>query len=236
MDFGRFPLKDGERFVVWLSVKRGGKPTKVPKIATTRGIYGASHSDPKTWRTWGEAIAAYKTGRFSGIGRMFAAEDGIIGIDFDDVLCPETGEIDPETLDWLRALDSYTEVSPSGTGVKVWARGSLPRSYKKPGLEVYRSHRFFTVTGQRMPAYSDGVEERQEALEALIEWNFPAPERLEVHRTFDGESLDLGGFIADAGVQVLEEMHDGNATTKYGIVWPWLEEHTGGDTSGTRVG
>ncbi|MBA3491166.1 MAG: hypothetical protein H0T55_03695 [Rubrobacteraceae bacterium] len=31
-------------------------------------------------------------------------------------------------------------------------------------------------------------------------------------------------------------MHDGTAAIKYGVVCPWVDEHTGGDESGTRVG
>ena len=49
--FESFPLKDGKRFVVWNYEHRGGKPTKVLKIPTARGIFGASHSDPETWGT-----------------------------------------------------------------------------------------------------------------------------------------------------------------------------------------
>jgi primase-polymerase (primpol)-like protein len=233
-----FPLKDGERFVVWTYEDRGGKPTKVPKIATTRGVFGASHSDPSTWRSWEAALEAYATGRFDGIGRMFAEEDGIIGVDFDGVRSLETGAIDQDTLDWLAILNSYAEISPSLLGVKVWVRGQLPRSYRKPGLEVYRSTRFFTITGQRLPEYSAGVEERQEELEALVSWHFPAPKRAEVSQRGprDGQKLDLSSFITEAGVEVLSEMFDGTADIKYGIVCPWVDEHTGGDESGTRVG
>ncbi len=44
----------------------------------------------------------------------------------------------------------------------MWAKADLERSRKKGGLEVYRSHRFFTVTGKRLAQYSPAVEERQE--------------------------------------------------------------------------
>jgi hypothetical protein len=43
-------------------------------------------------------------------------------------------------------------------------------------------------------------------------------------------------LLEDGDVEVLSEMHDGTAQVKYGIVCPWVDEHTGGDESGTRVG
>jgi hypothetical protein len=231
-----FPLKDGKRFVVWVYEDRGGKPTKVPKIATTRGVYGASHSDPDTWRTWEEALEAYATRRFAGIGRMFAAEDRIVGLDFDGVRNPRTGAIKQDTLDWLNIFDSYSEVSPSLTGVKVWIRGELDRARRKGGIEVYPFRRFFTVTGQRLEDFSAAVEERQEALDAFVDWHFPPLERRESGGPVDGEKIDLPAFLEDAGVEILVEMHDSSAETKFGIVCPWVDEHTGGDDSGTRTG
>jgi hypothetical protein len=54
--------------------------------------------------------------------------------------------------------------------------------------------------------------------------------------SYDGEKFDLTKLLEDAGVQIHTEMFDNSAELKYGIVCPWVDEHTGGDESGTRVG
>ncbi len=229
-------LKSENSWVVWLYEQRGGKPTKVPKVATTSGIYGASHSDPKTWRSFDEAIAAYKTGRFAGIGRVFVAGGGFVGIDIDDCRNLETGEFTPYAEGVLAFFDSYAEISPSLTGVKIWVRADLTRARRRGGLEIYPSHRFFTVTGVFVPGVPPTTESRQDELDAFIAAEFPRPKR----RTTTGggirPKLDLLKFLEDKGVTVLQEMHDESAEIKYGIVCPWVSEHTGGDESGTRVG
>src|SRR5262249_50248619 len=69
----------------------------------------------------------------------------------------------------------YAEVSPSGLGLKVIARGSLPAGAgrRASGLEVYTERRFFTVTGQRLPHIPSRVEDRQEVLSRLYDRLFP---------------------------------------------------------------
>ncbi len=147
-------LKARDQFVVWRYEHRGGKPTKVPY--TPGSGRPASHSDPRTWRSFSQAVQALKTGKWAGIGRVFAKDDSFGGVDLDGVRDPETGIIEPHAVEKLRRLDSYSEVSPSLSGVKVWIRGELSggRARKKPGVEVYDRKRFFTVTGAVLPFVS----------------------------------------------------------------------------------
>jgi hypothetical protein len=91
----------------------------------------------------------------------------IIGVDLDSCRAPQTGDIAPWAAQVIERLASYCEVSPSKTGVKIFALASdLPamqallggkagRAFKRsgaahpPAIEVYVSHRYFTVTGWR---------------------------------------------------------------------------------------
>ena len=74
---------------------------------------------------------------------MFAAGGGYAGVDFDD--CLINGELSPDSAAAVRALDSYTEISPSGTGVKVWVRhetsGGGVCEVKRVGMQARRSLR-----------------------------------------------------------------------------------------------
>ncbi|MBA4116074.1 MAG: hypothetical protein H0X71_06470, partial [Rubrobacter sp.] len=207
-------LKTLIQFVVWRYEHRGGKPTKVPY--TPGSSRRASHSDRKTWRSYRQAIQALKTGKYVGIGYVFAEDDPYAGVDFDDVRGPETGIIEPHAVEKLKRLDSYAEVSPSLSGVKVWVRAALPggRARKKPGVEVYDRRRFFTATGAFLPFVSLGIEDRQNELNALLAEEFPDSEAAEQRapRSYTGQigdRVDLPAFLEIAGVVILGEAADG---------------------------
>ena len=58
----------------------------------------------------------------------------------------------PEPWEIIQSIGSYAELSPSGTGVKIFARGKLPKGGRKKvgDFETYDSGRYFTVTGHRL--------------------------------------------------------------------------------------
>ena len=231
-------LKVGIRHVNW---RYEGQPvTKVPKIAGT--LSNASSTNPQTWRSLKECVAAMERypGRYAGVGRVIAKDDPFVGVDLDDVRDPKTGNLTPRATEIVWQLDSYAEVSPSKTGVKLWVRARLDRAYKKPGVEVYPHGRYFTLTGWMSPQVLPTVEKRQSELEALIQEEFPEPEkRPSLQRSYEGkpgERIDLGEFLTATGVELLGEVPDGTAERVFRIVCPWTREHTGGDRSGTRTG
>ena len=83
----------------------------------------------------------------------------------------ETGEIKPWARQIIIGLNSYTEVSPSGTGLHIFVRGHLPDKGQKRGpIELYDRERYFTVTGAHLPETPTTIEERQ----AVVEWLYMA--------------------------------------------------------------
>jgi hypothetical protein len=216
-----------------------GRPkTKVLKIAGT--ARNASSTDPQTWRTLWECVEAIKRHpeRYAGVGRVIARDDPYVGVDLDDVRDPKSGKLSSRADEIVRRLDSYAEVSPSRSGVKLWVRASLPRAYKKPGLEVYPHGRYFTLTGWMLPQSLPTVEERQHELETLVHEEFAETEKKPRHpyKGVRGKRIDLVEFLAAAGVEVLGQIADGSAELVFRIACPWMREHTAGDRSGTRVG
>jgi len=75
---------------------------------------------------------AYHGGSVDGVGYVLG--DGVAGVDLDDCRDPETGTIEPWAAQIITDINSYTEVSPSGTGVKIFARFSLPPAGRRKGL------------------------------------------------------------------------------------------------------
>lgn len=228
-------LKTGFRHVCWRY--EGG--TKVLKIAGT--LRNASSTNPQTWQTLRECVAAMerRPGRYAGVGRVIVADESFVGLDLDDVRNPKTGALTRRAADIVRLLDSYAEVSPSQTGVKLWIRAELSRAHKKPGVEVYPHGRYFTLTGWILPQALPSVEERQAELDAILSEEFPSQKEQKPRRPYVGgigELVDLLAFLEAAGVAILGEVPDGTAERVYRVLCPWWNEHTSGDRSGTRVG
>jgi primase-polymerase (primpol)-like protein len=165
-------LKDSPRWVCWKQV--GDK--KLPINARTG--QAAKSNDPSTWSTFDDVVAA-ATADDSLAGLGFMLGEGFAGVDLDGCI-DSTGQIQPWAQDLIAELQTYTEVSPSGTGVKLFLRGDVERgrklqpdvtacSDKTPGIEVYGGGRYFTVTGDVLPtAKGFGIESRQGELDELV--------------------------------------------------------------------
>jgi putative DNA primase/helicase len=138
-------LKARPQWVMWKAV--GDKPDKVPYSASD-GLK-ASSTDLLTWSSFEEALEAYEDGEYAGLGFVFSSGDPYTGVDLDNCVDDQTGEIAPWALEIIRYFDGYTELSASGTGVHIIVRGNVPNR-RKGDIEVYSSKRFFTVTGHEI--------------------------------------------------------------------------------------
>lgn len=218
-------LQQLDQWVVWRTEERGGKPTKVPYQPDGRH---AKANDPATWTSFAAAVDAAEAGRFDGVGFMFTADDPYAGIDFDDVLDPDTGEWQPWAADIIGQLDSYTEISPSGTGAKVWVKASIPgprsRTKKIPKswgpvgdveVEMYDRERYFTVTGHQYGTRTT-VEPRQAVVDKLYADLFPAKREKAPSAPQDsaGRAASLPADLTDAElVQTAQRARNGAAFT-----------------------
>jgi putative DNA primase/helicase len=167
-------LRAREQFVCWREEIRYGHPTKVP-YSVTGGR--ANITNPETWSSLSVAIAYAEQHGMSGVGFVFTEDDPFAGVDLDECRDPETGEIEPWARKIIAALDSYTEVSPSGTGLHVFIKATLPgRNNRKGPVEMYESKRYFTLTGAHLNGTPTEVHERQVVLERLYRHVFKADE------------------------------------------------------------
>jgi len=130
-------------WVNWQLESRDGKKTKIPYAINGRK---ASSTDPSTWSTYERA--AEKSDK---IGIVFTADQKLLGIDIDH--CIENGKIVHEKSTEIRALiwraDTYTEISPSGTGLHLYFELSEPlklKASRHSPYEAYTNGRYFTVT------------------------------------------------------------------------------------------
>jgi putative DNA primase/helicase len=107
----------------------------------------ASTTDSRTWATFLDALEAFQSGRWDGLGFVFSSGDPFFGIDLDNCRDPESGRLEGWAETILSAFpNAYREASPSERGVHIIARGKGPNR-KRSQLEVYSSERYFRVTG-----------------------------------------------------------------------------------------
>ncbi len=176
------------QWVNWRVVEREGKKTKPPYQPDGRL---AESNNPLTWSAFDAVKAA--AGRFDGVGFVMADDNPsvptVVGIDCDNCRCSAFDSLDPEiagglnmvlpqVADYVRRLDSYTELSPSGKGLHVFLKGRLPVDGKKKGdYEAYQSGRYFTVTGHTIEGFPRTIEHRQMEVDAFFKEVFGATEK-----------------------------------------------------------
>ncbi|MDB9234589.1 hypothetical protein PN419_14900 [Halorubrum ezzemoulense] len=159
-------LRERDQWVCWREAERDGKPTKIPVTPGAGGFASATESE--TWASFEAALDYTETEYADGVGFVFTDDDPIVGVDLDDCRGPETDDVDDAALDIIERLDSYTEVSPSGTGYHVLITGELPEGRNRRGsVELYDTARFFTVTGDHVERTPTRVARRQDALTAI---------------------------------------------------------------------
>jgi len=131
----------------------------------------ASTADPRTWADFRQAVKVAKTTRgIDGIGFVFTKNDDLIGIDLDGVRDPVTGEVEPWAQEIIEILETYTELSPSGRGFHIIARGKLDGggiNYQPAQVEMYDSGRYFTFSGRHVPGTPTEIRPAPRTMEAL---------------------------------------------------------------------
>lgn len=174
-------LRQRRQWVGFKLVANGdGKPKKVPAIATDPDK-NASSTRPATWRSYREARAGLKAGRFDAIG--YALNGDVVGIDLDgERWVVGDGELSEEAQALVERFGTYSEWSVSGRGLHVLLSGDSSftgRANHAAGVELYSRQRFFIVTGQRIDGTPAELRENPAALAWLIGQFFQSAESTE---------------------------------------------------------
>ena len=217
-------LRQREQWVCWREEKRDGKPTKIPVTPRTGAF--ASSTEPETWTGFEPALKYTETENADGVGFVFTDDDPIVGVDLDDCRDPQTDDVDDAALDIIERLDSYTEVSPSGTGYHVLIKGELPEGRNRRGsIELYDTARFFTVTGDYVAETPNRVARRQDALVAIhheyVQDTDTDAESESEHRGATDEQSSPNGTV-DVDLEdgeLLEKATNASNGTKFERLW-----------------
>jgi putative DNA primase/helicase len=185
------------RWVAWRNENRGRRLTKVPY---GRNGHGAKPTIQPPGSPKDQATALEQrisNGHGGGIGYELGdvgSDTHLCGIDLDSCL-DQDRKIAPWASVIVAAVSTYSEISPSGRGLKSffycatedvrrflelagvadpnqWGLsrsnpGERPKTDHGPGIEIYMARRYFAVTGNQWPSQPDKV--------SLLDW--PALER-----------------------------------------------------------
>ena len=159
-------LTDLRQWICWRLEPdpKSDKPRKVPYDPRTGRR--ASSTNPDTWGTLAEAEAARDKYMFTGLGFVFTDDCGLVGVDIDHCR-NEDGSWNETAATILEKWPSYTEVSPSGSGLHIFFRGKMPGKGNKnstSGVEMYAAARYFTMTGNHLEGTPENIADGTEAL------------------------------------------------------------------------
>lgn len=165
-DFDKIPtqLKQRDQWISWLGVpKENGKIDRVPVDAKTGNA--ASTTDPATWTSFDEAVAFLAVGTCDGVGYVLTEDDPFTGVDLDDCADAYTGEIADWAQEIVDNLNSYAELSPSGTGIHIFVEAKKPgERCRKGDVEIYEKARYLTVTGYHIDESPLEIHAREQEL------------------------------------------------------------------------
>jgi putative DNA primase/helicase len=234
--YNRIPeeLRKLSNWVVWRTENRTDakgnvRPTKVPYCAQN-GRH-AKTNDADTWSAFDTAVAAAANGRgYEGIGFVLT-QTPYVGLDLDGCRDKDTGDIEPDAEKIINELASYSEVSPSGTGIRIIVRGMLPPGRRRKdfkdrehhGVEMYdaTSPRYLTMTGAALNGNT--VVLRTRRLARLHERLFPPPPpkpKPKPAKPPSGEANNAGaGLTALTDRDLIERAKQAKNGDKFGRLW-----------------
>lgn len=190
-------LQKYPQFVVWRYEEKDDKPTKVPYRADGKGR--ASTTDNKTWATYPATCDAYTAGGYDGIGFVVTPNDPFTGLDLDHCRHPQTGDIKPWARKIIDQINSYTEITPSDHGIRVYIKATIPPGGNRKGdIEIYDHARYFTITGNHLEGTLSTIKARQDELNTLHASLFPTKPKAKTNGSGHHVSLADTEIIAKA--------------------------------------
>lgn len=171
-------LQEVPNWIIYILKPKEKDPSKFDKIPyQARNLnFKASSTNPATWTTFDEAsgVAESMTSEYGhGIGFVFTPP--YFGIDLDKHVV--NGKVSDFAFDLIKRFQTYTELSPSGTGLHIIGnRADAPDCNRRAdnlGIECYTSERFFTMTGKWFEGSSPFIEQRNDVFIDFVSTYWP---------------------------------------------------------------
>jgi putative DNA primase/helicase len=160
---------------------------------------------------WGFYFKSYKPSIYTGNNVWYPRDKN-------------TGELSDTAKDILERFPSYTEISPSGTGLHIFYKGEMPakgNKNTKTGVEMYAHSRYFTMTGERLPGTPDYIAEDNGAL-AWIHENYIKSKKRRGKSKKDRKNFKLEPLTDE---EILEKARTAENHKEFDLLWEgkWQE-------------
>lgn len=178
---------------------------KVPKNPLTgRNLTGGLDHWGTSFDRARKALEKYK---LDGLGFVFRSDGPYCGIDLDH--CVINGSISDDAKAIIDVCNSYSEYSPSKTGVHIIVRNTSRTkvSVKKAGVEAYSCDKYFTVSGF-------GINGEQ-----VNDVNVP--------ELLDSYFTKSGAFVVNKVTSIVKQISESGNGDKFLQLWHgnWREEY-----------
>jgi|GEM_PF-3341438 len=214
-------LLNCSQWVNWKLITRNGKSTKVPFQPDGKH---ASSTDPSTWSAYGDLAEK----GFSGKGFVFSQDDPYVGVDLDGCRNPKSGKMDEWAREVVIKFGTYSEISPSGTGVKllgvsdeIWRHNNKTEiageghDGKRPGIEVYDCGRYFAITGQFLRGHGELVNCEDALLWLADKYVMARPQKI-----IDGRDVSFETPLTERAAKYLSKMeHSVSGSRGHDACW-----------------
>ena len=223
-------LLEMPRWVCWMRTtdpKKPDRPRKVPMAADGNGK--AACNRPATWGVFSQAAETCIRKEYDGLGFMLG--DGIFGIDIDH--CLSNGQPNELAQEIINRVPTYTEISPSGTGLHLLALGSLPdgnRGRRKGELEIYGEGRYFTVTGKKLSDTPGDLHEASDAIPGILSDYIDKPKKAESNKAAVALPSTVDMLALD-NEKLLNKIRSSSQSTVFNALWKGGTSAHNGDAS-----
>ena len=197
------PLTEREQWAVWRWTQKPDGSWQKPPYQARDPQRHASTNNSDTWTDFATALAAVKAGHADGLTYVLTADDPYAAIDLDH--CRDTlGGIDIWAQLFLeRGRDTYSEVTPSGAGCRIWGLASGMKLHRKFDLviddkpiaaELFRcTNKALTITGYALDTLRELTN-----IDKLLDWAVAWGERRRAAAT-SAEPVNGNGSFSSNG-------------------------------------
>jgi hypothetical protein len=169
---------------LWLQYYNKPDPKKPDKKPRKQPIvkWGNPEDRKQNLRSLDYLLAERASTKHDGYQRFVDKSEGFVYIDLDHCRDAATETIEPWAQEIVDEINSYCEISASGTGLHIVCRGTLPEDFHVDPKEIYsgNSGKLIAMTGNVL-GFNTRIEGRQERIEKLLErWKTEAGFKSEV--------------------------------------------------------
>lgn len=211
------------------------KTKKIPKDPNSETGELAESDNPNTWGTIDQAYSRLIACGYQALG--IALCGNIMGLDLDHVIYPD-GKIEPFAEDIINTVDTYTEFSPSNTGLHSLFVGNpklsknkrkiIPKDKDSCELEMYhpfidaegkiQGGRFLTVTGKVYKAYKPIQERTEQAQKVHDKYLNPQQETKQLQtKSGNDRSVVLPSMLSD--MELIQKAISGKNGSRFYKLW-----------------